>query len=289
MRVPLFFLLRVALVAAVVVVQGLSTRAQAAPPAQPVLLHVDARNVTRGLVTSTETLSVVPGRLQLEFPNWIPAEQGPTGPIARIAMIRMSANGRTIPWSRDDVDMYKFIVDVPDGSKSLDVQFTTIMGSYADANIGIVDWNRHIFYESGADASQYPVEASILLPAGWDFGTSLPVQASNGGRVAFKPVSLAKLIDSPLLCGRFAKHDLIGKIDGGSVFMDFFADNPSDLAMSKSMSDTYGNMVREADAMYGSRHFDVYHALVTLSYRLAEAARLEELVMLARSLRLLPA
>ena len=72
------------------------------------MLVVDARDVAIGLVSSSLSLPARPGIFHLAFPQWIPAEDGPTGPIAQIAMIRMLANGRAITWSRDDVDMYRF-------------------------------------------------------------------------------------------------------------------------------------------------------------------------------------
>jgi len=269
---------RVVLMTGLIFLQPLPGQAQTDTSQQrandsPAVLVVDARDVAIGLVSSSLSLPARPGIFHLAFPQWIPAEDGPTGPIAQIAMIRMLANGRAITWSRDDVDMYRFSVEIPPGVTRLDVQFTTIMnnyagGTYSDGNIGVIDWNRHVFFESGADSAQYPVQATILIPKGWDFATSLPVHSAADGRVIFDTVSLAKLVDSPLVCGRYVQHQLIGNIDGAPVSLDLIADNPSDLAVSQAVATTYRNMVLEGDAMYGSRHFDVYHSIVTLSDRL---------------------
>ena len=63
------------------------------------------------------------GPLTLEYPQWIQGDHRPTGPIDNLAGLFVRADGQELPWRRDDVDMFAFNVDVPQGSTKLEVAF----------------------------------------------------------------------------------------------------------------------------------------------------------------------
>ena len=48
----------------------------------PITLSVDLTDAPRKILHATETIPVQPGPLTLVYPEWIPGEHGPTGPIA---------------------------------------------------------------------------------------------------------------------------------------------------------------------------------------------------------------
>src|SRR5229473_50755 len=91
------------------------------PPATAITLSVDATEAPRKLFHARMTMPVSPGPLTLVYPEWIPGEHGPTGPIVNLAGLKFTAGGKTIPWRRDDVDMYAFHLDVSAGVRELDV------------------------------------------------------------------------------------------------------------------------------------------------------------------------
>ena len=64
-----------------------------------------------------------PGPLTLLYPKWIPGEHMPTGPITNLVGLKITAGGRTVAWRRDDVNMYAFHINVPQGAASLDIAF----------------------------------------------------------------------------------------------------------------------------------------------------------------------
>src|SRR5882762_4372981 len=66
-------------------------------------LNVDATDAARNVLRTTLTIPVKPGPLTLFYPKWIPGEHSPTGPINDMAGLRLSGNGKSIPWQRDDV------------------------------------------------------------------------------------------------------------------------------------------------------------------------------------------
>src|SRR6185437_9773244 len=81
-----------------------------ATQSNPETLVLDARDAGRGLMTATMRIPVAPGPFTLVYPEWTPGEHGPTGPLADLSQIRISANGRQLEWRRDPVDMYAFHV-----------------------------------------------------------------------------------------------------------------------------------------------------------------------------------
>ena len=109
----------------------------AAFAAAPIRIAVDATDAPRDVIHSRLTIPVAPGPLTLWYPKWIPGEHGPTGPIVQVAGFRISANGQTIPWSRDLTEMYEMHVDVPAGVSSIDVDFDFLdpVGTGAQGNL----------------------------------------------------------------------------------------------------------------------------------------------------------
>src|SRR5438128_4852 len=105
---------------------GCASAAMAAPrrpPEGPVDLLVDLSQVSRKLFQATMTLPAKPGPLTLVYPEWIPGEHGPTGPIADLAGLVIHAGDKVIPWKRDDIDLYQLHIDVPAGVSELSISY----------------------------------------------------------------------------------------------------------------------------------------------------------------------
>jgi predicted metalloprotease with PDZ domain len=234
----------------------------------PVTLVLDASLAPRGVATVHETIPVKPGSLKLVYPKWIPGEHGPTGPLNNLATIRFSANGQPLHWRRDTIDMYGFHIDVPSGVSSLDVDFDVLMNAadtMATHTVAIINWNRYVFYEDGVNSHDYYFKPSIVLPDGWDFATALRDPKRTGTRVDFAVTPLNMLVDSPLDMGAYVKKVPLWSGDGSFVEFDVFAARPQDLDISEKLLDAYKRVPAETFALYGSRHFADYHALLTLS------------------------
>jgi predicted metalloprotease with PDZ domain len=240
-----------------------------ATQSNPETLLLDARDVSRGLMTATMRIPVEPGEFTFVYPKWTPGEHGPTGPIADVSQIKVSAGGKPVEWHRDPVDMYAFHVDVPPGIQALDVQFTVLVNSPGDrmstANLALVNWNRVLFYQADTNSHAVYFRPSIILPEGWGYGTALPGPRQSGQRVDFAEVPLNMLVDSPLDCGRYYKHIELWRQGSAYQMLDVFADKPQDLDIPDKLITRYKRMMPEALALYGSRHFDDYHSLLVLS------------------------
>ncbi|MBV9027065.1 MAG: peptidase M61, partial [Candidatus Eremiobacteraeota bacterium] len=236
---------------------------------RPVLLSLDASGAAGGIIRVHERIPASRGDFTIVYPKWIPGEHGPTGPLSDLAALRISARGTALDWRRDSVDMYAFHVSVPGGADSIDCDFDVLMNGPGDVttthSLAVLNWNRALLYQDGIDSHHYFVRPSIVLPSGWDFATALRDPAREGNRVTFAVTPLNMLVDSPLDAGRYAKKWDLWSEGSAFVQLDAFADYPQDLDIPAEMLKAYERVPAEAFAMYGSRHFADYHALLTLS------------------------
>ena len=68
-------------------------------------IDVDATDVAHRIFRVHETIPVVAGPVTLLYPQWIPGNHSPTGPIDKIAGLVVKANGQTLPWTRDQYNV----------------------------------------------------------------------------------------------------------------------------------------------------------------------------------------
>ncbi|MBV8283419.1 MAG: M61 family peptidase [Candidatus Eremiobacteraeota bacterium] len=244
-----------------------------ATAANPMTVVLDERLAPRGIAYAHMTIPVAPGPFTLDYPEWIPGEHGPTGPLHDMSELKISANGQAIPWERDPVDMYAFHITVPPGVNRVNADFTVLLnvnndftdGQLATRNTMVGNWNRYILYQRNVDNTKYFVTASLILPPAWDYASALPVKSRSGARIDFETVTLETLVDSPTDSGRYYKHILTWSQGGARTYLDMFADHQEDLNLPKAELDAYKRMTPEAIALYGGRHWNVYHSELTLS------------------------
>jgi predicted metalloprotease with PDZ domain len=240
-----------------------------ATQANPMTLELDARPAARGLMYAHLTIPAAPGPFTLVYPKWIPGEHGPTGPLPDLAYLKISAGGRALAWQRDTLDPYAFHLIVPAGANAIEADFDVLLNgpgeTMATQNLALVNWNRVLLYQNDTNSSRVFVKPSIILPSGWDYGTGLPGAHRTGDRVAFDEATLEVVVDSPLDLGRYSKHVRLWSEGDATVDFDIFADKPQDLEISDKTLDGYKRMAPEALAAYGARHWQHYHALLTLS------------------------
>ena len=242
--------------------------------AQSIRLHVDLTDAPRNIYHAKLTLPVKPGAMTLVFPEWIPGNHRPSGPIAGLTGIRMEAAGKPVAWQRDDIDMYAFHVVVPEAAQELIVSLDAITsndsagggGPAASSNVLDLNWNAVVLYPQGAASDAIEFIPSVTLPSGWKFGTALIPAHASGDEVEFAPVSLTTLVDSPLIAGKhYRRIDLTTASESPAHQMDLVADSEADLAMKPEDLAAYHKLVSETGALFGARHYRQYHFLYTLS------------------------
>ena len=246
-----------------------------AQPARPEMtLIVDAREAPRRLLHVRESFPVHEGPLTLYYPKWIPGEHAPTGPISDVVGVQITANAQAVSWRRDLDDMYALHCEVPPQTNMLDVTFDFILpaaaqgfssGASSSAQLCIVSWNQVVLYPKSISSDILTVTPRLFLPEGWRYGTALETEGESGGEIRFMPVSLTNLIDSPVLAGRFFKRIDISAGTGTSHFLDMAAEGEAALQISDAQQEMFRRLVREANALFGARHYNHYNFLLTLS------------------------
>jgi predicted metalloprotease with PDZ domain len=266
-----FALLAVALLA-------VPARAQE-PKERPLTLEVDLTEAPRKLLKARLVIPARPGPLKLYYPKWIPGEHGPTGPITDLAGVKITVAGKTIPWRRDDVDMYALHCTVPEGAEGIEVTLNFLTaastsgyssGACCTPHLAVLNWNQVLLYPAGRPARAIMCRASLRLPPGWSFGTALPcIKGKEGAPPEFETVSLEQLVDSPVLCGAHFRDEAIGPEGGPAHSIAIAADSTTALAVSHAFKANLDRLVVEAHKLFGVRHYRSYKFLLALSDQVA--------------------
>ena len=239
-------------------------------------INVDATDIGRRIFRVHETIPVQAGALTLLYPQWLPGNHSPTGPIDKFAGLKVTANGQVLPWVRDPLNVYAFHVDVPQGASSVEVEFQFL--SPQDARQGRVvmtpemlnvQWNTVSVYPAGYYTSQIKAEASLTLPAGWQLGSALEVAPRSGDTVTFKEIDYDDLVDSPIYAGKYFKRVDLDPGAKTPVFLNIVADDPKYLEIKPEQLKVHQNLVQQMYKMYGAHHYNHYDFLLSLSDKMS--------------------
>ncbi|HNU08355.1 MAG TPA: hypothetical protein PKO33_11365, partial [Pyrinomonadaceae bacterium] len=229
-------------------------------------VRLDASAAPRNYFHVSETVDAKPGPFWLFYPKWIPGEHSPTGMINDMVNLRFTANGQVLEWERDDVEMFAFRVNVPDGISRIDVDFDYVSqsNSIATPNLARIKWNRFLLYPRGVPSDDIEVTAEMKMPDGWKFATALPVDKENARNASFKPVTLTNFVDSPAIIGKYFSKVVLR---GGPVpvEMDIAAESEDGLKYKPITLAGWKKLVTQAESTFGARHYNSYKFLLTLS------------------------
>lgn len=243
--------------------------------AQTITLRVDATTAPTNVYHAHLTFPVTAGPLTLYYPKWIPGEHGPTGPINGLTGIRFRANGQTVSWTRDPLEMFAFRVDVPSGATTLEADLDFLApapsanftaGASTSPRLAVLSWNTVLLYPQtagGSDALQY--QAFLRIPAGWQYATALETRGREGDEIRFEQSSLTTLIDSPVQLGlTLRKLDLKSRSPLRHT-LNLLSESSEAVQTPDDFASQYGRLVDEATAVFGANHYRHYDWLLTLS------------------------
>jgi hypothetical protein len=88
-------------------------------------LTVELSNTVDRIEKVNENIPVEPGtrEMVLLYPEWIPGDHEPSGPIASLAGMVTTVDGKRVQWVRDRVNMYAFHVPLSAGAKTVGLDF----------------------------------------------------------------------------------------------------------------------------------------------------------------------
>ncbi|WP_116091964.1 M61 family metallopeptidase [Sphingomonas crusticola] len=247
------------------------------PPPQDVrypgtiTLDVDATDIPHGIFRVKEVIPVKPGHLVLLYPKWLPGTHSPAGQINKLAGIVFTGGGKTIPWTRDPIDVFAFHLDVPAGVDTIEANFQYLSPTAANQGRTVMtpvmlnlEWIATALYPAGYYVRQIMVTPSATYPAGWTSATALRpsgTATAQGGRIQYETVAFDTLVDSPTIAGRFARIEPLSR----DVTMNIIADRPDHLAAKPEHLAKFRTMVDQATKLFGAQHYNHYDFLVTLS------------------------
>ena len=235
-----------------------------------IALAVDATDTMRGIVHVRQTIPVAAsGDLVLLYPKWLPGNHGPSGPIDKLAGLRVTAGGRTLNWTRDPVDVFAFHIDVPAGTTAIETEYQFL--SPTDRTQGRtvmtaamlnLQWNTVALYPAGYYTRQIMVSPSVTYPTGWTAATALR-GTKSGDTIRYGTVDFDTLIDSPVFAGRYYRGERLAP----DVMLNIFADKPGSLEIKPAQLQAHKNLVTQAVRLFGAQHYDHYDFLFALSDR----------------------
>jgi len=272
---------------------GLPAVAQVGAPALPVALapipaprdvaypgvigiQVDATDVNRRIIQVRQTIPVAgPGPLVLLYPQWIPGNHGPSGPVDDVAGLVFTANGQRLEWVRNTAHPWAFQIEVPAGVTQVEAAFqwlTPIESSqgrvvFTDEMVNI-QWEKTLLYPAGYYSRQITFKPSMKLPAGWQYGVALDTESFTDGLATFAPITLEHLADSPVFAG--AHYRQIDLDPGGRspVRLNIIADDADMLKIDDEHIELHRKLIDQADYLYGARHYNHYDFLLAVTDKL---------------------
>jgi predicted metalloprotease with PDZ domain len=228
-------------------------------------LVVDETQAARRIASVHEEIRVRPGSLALAYPLWIPGEHGPTGPIQEFAALRIRSGNAALRWTRDPEEISTIHVEIPANTDRITVDFDSLLENTISDHQLLLAWNTAILYPRGIDKRQLMIEPSILLPPSWQQGSALLVASRMSNRVNFAPVSLERLIDSPVLAGEFFRVAPLASTWPAELDITGDSQAAVDNTDDAHAFDLFGKLVDQDRAMFGFRHWQTLRLLVSQS------------------------
>jgi predicted metalloprotease with PDZ domain len=250
----------------------------------PIKITADLSEAPRKLYHAEVDIPVKSGAITLTTPKWIPGNHRPTGPVSDITGVVFSADGHTLPWRRDDANLYQYHVTVPAGVTTLHAHLDCIVTSRVTQKLAVLEWEKLLLYPADKPVKDIPIEPSVTVPAGWGIGTALTPTGTGGPAVSntgvdetdhvsttgsttthYAATTVEQLEDSPVITGQYFHEFPLAPEVTPKHYIDVVADEPEDAELRPQLLAELSNLVRETGAAYNARHYNVYHFLLTLS------------------------
>ncbi len=265
---------------------------QAAEPAPKLRIVVDARELPRRLLHSRITIPCKPGKLVLWFPKWVHGTHEPCGPVQNIAGLKLHGpGGAVIPWRRDELELYRFLCEVPAGATQIEAELDVICNepavmaagylSYGNSRVGMINWSNCLLYPEGFSCDDIQAELAVLLPEKWlctsalkpistktmgmSMFTGATILGATGSKVEFEPLSLTELVDRPLVGGLNLRSIPLDTGAGPPAFLDIVSDSPAALDVNSKVVPLYSRVVQQAQSLFGACHYPEFHFLIVCS------------------------
>ena len=174
----------------------------------PIQITADLSEAARRIYHAEVDIPVKPGPVTLITPEWIPGTHRPTPIIDSITGVVFTANGETLPWRRDNIDMFEYHLTIPKGVTSLHAHLDLINPGRQTTKLAAFEWEGLLLYPANIPTAKIAIQPSVIVPKGWGVGTALTPQgdlAASGNTEThqFASTTVEQLEDSPVLTGLY--------------------------------------------------------------------------------------
>ena len=160
---------------------------------------------------------------------------------------------------------------MPAGVTILHAHLDCIVTARISQKLAVLEWEKLLLYPANTPVKEIPIQPSVKVPEGWGIGTALtPIdgydpQNPKGGTTHYAATTVEQLEDSPVITGQYFHEFALAPEVTPKHYIDVVADAPEDSKLRPALLIELNNLVRETGAAYNSRHYNVYHLLLTLS------------------------
>ena len=235
---------------------------------------VDATDLDHKVFSVHQVVPVAKaGDLVMMLPKWLPGHHSPGTDIGKLAGLMVSIGGKRVEWTRDLTDMNAFHIPVPQGAKTVEIDFKYLSATTPAAGRTVMtqemislQWNSNSLYPAGYYAKQIPTQVTVRFPAGWGYATGMETETKTDSSVTFKVTDYDTVMDSPLILGKYFKTwDITPAGTDAPVRLNVAADRPEQLNASDAVITIHKNLIVQAYKLYQSHHYNHYDFLVTAS------------------------
>ena len=254
-------------------------RVSAAQQAPRITISVDARAPWTPRIPVRMTIPATAGPLTLAVPRWLPGMHAPEAPLGNFARLRLTVDGAALAWERDAFNPYLIHLTVPEGAKSVEASYDYVpkrrnreevfYGVAASQHLAVLNPAAFSLAPQG-DSRALAVAFTIRLPKGWSAATALRVAApaaAEADGIAFSPVSLYTLVDSPIMAGQYRRSIPLATPKGDVPHtLELFAETDEVLAAKAPVTaGLLTRLVAESGRMFGTRHYQSFRFMLALT------------------------
>ena len=236
----------------------------------PIQITADLSEAARKLYHAEIDIPVKSGPVTLITPQWIPGTHRPTPIVDSITGVVFTANGETLQWRRDNVDMFEYHLTIPKGVTLLHAHLDLINPGRQTTKLAAFEWEGLLLYPAHIPVAKIAIQPSVTVPKGWGIGTALEPEGgitSTGTTDThkFAVTTVEQLEDSPVDTGLYFHEFPLAPEIKPAHFIDVVSDEPGDCDLRPATLAEIANLIREADALYKSHHYNHYNLLLTLT------------------------
>ncbi|MBL0921443.1 MAG: hypothetical protein IBJ10_04865, partial [Phycisphaerales bacterium] len=139
--------------------------------------------------------------------------------------------------------------------------------TYGAATFGGINWNNVLVYPAHADRASLMIAPSLRFPSDWKDASGLEFNQRRQGLPGFRlyaPVTLAELVDSPVIIGQHLRTHPMQPRAGAPHFLHAVGATPAQVELPEARLKKFEEMHRQSELIFGPFPYSRYHYLILL-------------------------